>query len=74
MEYKLLFTIYSYFFSEEEEDQLNSLDKEFNKIILNHDDSYVTVHPEHKLMEKYEGKLSTDVCLFQYYVKVKILY
>lgn len=45
---------------EEEEDQLSSLNKEFNKIILNHDDSYVTVHPELKVMEKYEAKLNTN--------------
>ncbi|XP_060862115.1 caspase-3-like [Metopolophium dirhodum] len=45
---------------EKEEDQLSPLDKEFNKIILNHDDSYVKVHPELKIMEKYEAKLNTD--------------
>ncbi|XP_022177870.1 caspase-3-like [Myzus persicae] len=44
---------------EEEEDELSSLDKEFNKVILDHDDSYVTVHPERKLMKRYEAKLNT---------------
>jgi len=52
------------FFSEEEEDQLSSLDKEFNKIILDHDDSYVRVHPERKVIYQYETKLETIVCLF----------
>lgn len=39
--------------NEEEEEQISLLDTTFNKIILEHDDSYVTFHPEQKIIENY---------------------
>ncbi|XP_060839944.1 caspase-3-like isoform X1 [Rhopalosiphum padi] len=42
--------------SKKKEEQL--LDKTFDKLILEHDDSYVKVHPERKRMDNYEDNLN----------------
>ncbi|KAL5239320.1 hypothetical protein ACI65C_006730 [Semiaphis heraclei] len=50
--------------SKEEEQQLSSieiLDTTYEKTILEHDDSYVKIHPERKIMLNYEDKLPIRV-------------